>query len=105
MDMIFRLTTHFREEDFVLLMDAWDNEFKEYVLHLEDHCSKFMMGHIEWSPAIGILLNCCWLFIVYIYGCSELVVLTHATCFENVLDCTSQILVYQHMVQYAHRSW
>jgi hypothetical protein len=47
MDVIFRLTTHLTEEDFALLMDAWDNEFKEYMLHLEDHCSKFKMGHIE----------------------------------------------------------
>jgi hypothetical protein len=57
MDMIFRLTTHLTEEDFLLLMDAWDNEFKEYMLHSENHCSKFMMGHFEWSPAIGIWLN------------------------------------------------
>jgi hypothetical protein len=52
MDMIFRLTTHLTEEDFVLLMDAWDNKFKEYMPHLEHCCSKFMMDHIEWSPAI-----------------------------------------------------
>jgi hypothetical protein len=52
MDVIFRLTTHLMEEDFALLMDAWDNEFEEYMLHLEDHCNKFMMGHIELCPAI-----------------------------------------------------
>ncbi len=44
MDVIFRLTTHLTEEDFALLMDAWDNELKEYMLHSEDQCSKFMMG-------------------------------------------------------------
>jgi hypothetical protein len=57
MDVIFRLASHLTEEDFLLLMDAWDNKFKEYMLHSENHCSKFMMGHIEWSPVIDIWLN------------------------------------------------
>jgi hypothetical protein len=57
MDVIFRLTTHLTEEDFLQLMDTWDKEFKEYMLHSENHCSKFMMGHIEWNPVIGIWLN------------------------------------------------
>jgi hypothetical protein len=61
MDVIFRLISHLTEEDFLLLMDAWDNEFKEYMLQSENHCSKFMMGHIEWSPVIGIWLNRRWL--------------------------------------------
>jgi hypothetical protein len=54
MDVIFRLTSHLTEEDFLLLMNAWDNVFKEYMLQSENNCSKFIMGHIEWSPVIGI---------------------------------------------------
>jgi hypothetical protein len=34
---------------------------KEYMLHAETHCSKFMMGHIEWIPTIGLWLSRQWL--------------------------------------------
>ncbi len=61
MDTILRLSPHLTDDDFSLLMDAWDKEFKEFMLHLEVHCSKYMMGHIEWSPEIGIWLNQRWL--------------------------------------------
>jgi hypothetical protein len=44
-----------------MLMNAWDIKFKEYRLHSEDHVSKYMMGHIEWSLAIGIWLDQRWL--------------------------------------------
>ena len=42
-------------------MNAWDIKFKEYMLHSKGHISRYMMGHIEWSPAIGIWLNRRWL--------------------------------------------
>jgi hypothetical protein len=61
MDVILRLTTHLTEDGFVLLMNAWDDKFKEYMLHSENLCNKYMMGHIEWSPAIGVWLNRRWL--------------------------------------------
>ncbi len=40
-----------------MLMDSWDDKFKQYMLHLENEISKFMMGHIKWSPTIGIWLS------------------------------------------------
>jgi hypothetical protein len=61
MDTILCLSPHLTDDNFSILMDAWDNEFKEFMLHLEVHCSKYMMGHIEWSPKIGIWLNQRWL--------------------------------------------
>jgi hypothetical protein len=61
MDTILCLSPHLKDNDFSLLIDAWDNKFKELMLHLEVHCSKYMMGHIEWSPKIGIWLNQRWL--------------------------------------------
>ncbi len=57
MDNILRFTDYLLEEDFVLLMDARDNKFHQYMLHSEIVCNKFMMGHIEWSPTIGIWLS------------------------------------------------
>ncbi len=41
-------------------MDAWDNEFKEFMLHTENHYRKYMIGNNEWSPAIGIWLKRHW---------------------------------------------
>ncbi len=61
MDMVFSLTAHLIVEDFLLLMYAWANKFKEYMIHSENQCSKLMMGHIEWCPAIGTWLNRRWL--------------------------------------------
>ncbi len=61
MDDILRLTYHFTEEDFVMLMDSWDDEFKQYMIHLEKKISKFMMGHIKWRPTIGIWISHRWL--------------------------------------------
>jgi hypothetical protein len=55
MDVILRLTTHLTEDNFALLMNAWDDEFKEYMLHSENLCNKYMMGHIELTP--GVWLN------------------------------------------------
>ena len=61
MDDILRLTDHLTEKDFVMLMDPWGDKFKQYMLHLENKISKFMMGHIKWSPTIGIWPSCQWL--------------------------------------------
>ncbi len=41
MDVIFWLTTHLREDKFTHLMNAWDDKFKEYMLHSEKHCNKY----------------------------------------------------------------
>ncbi len=60
MDDILRLTDQLTEEDFVMLMDSWEDKFKQYMLHLENKISKFMMGHIEWSPTTGIWLSHRW---------------------------------------------
>jgi len=57
MDIILRLTTHLTEDNFALLMNTWDDEFKEYMLHSENLCNKYMMGHIELTPTIGVWLN------------------------------------------------
>ncbi len=61
MDDILRLTDHLTEENFVMLMDSWDDKFKQYMLHSENKISKFMMGHIEWSLTTGIWVSCWWL--------------------------------------------
>jgi hypothetical protein len=42
------------DEDFLLLMNGLDDEMKEYMLHAETYCSKFMMENIKWSPTIGL---------------------------------------------------
>jgi hypothetical protein len=47
MDKILRLTNHLTEDDFVMLMDAWDDKFRQFMLLLENKISKYMMGHIE----------------------------------------------------------
>ncbi len=61
MDTIYRLTDYLTTEDFSLLMNSWDDELMQYILHSEVHVSKFMIGHIEWSPTIGIWLSRQWL--------------------------------------------
>jgi hypothetical protein len=61
MDTIYRLTDYLTTEDFSLLMNSWDDKLMQYRLHSEVHVSKFMMGHIEWSPTIGIWLSRQWL--------------------------------------------
>jgi hypothetical protein len=61
MDTIHPLTDYLTMEDFSLLMNSWDDELMQYMLHSEVHVSKFMMGHIEWSPTIGIWLGRRWL--------------------------------------------
>ncbi len=61
MDVIYCLTEFLEHEDFKLLMDAWDSKFLQLMLHSETACSKFMMGHIKWSPTIGVWLSRHWL--------------------------------------------
>ncbi len=61
MDEILRLTNHLTEDNFVMLMDAWDDKFRQFTLHSENKISKYMMGHIKWSPTIGIWLSRWWL--------------------------------------------
>ena len=50
MDEILRLSDFLDEHDFISLMTTLDIEFTELMLHSENEVSKFMMGHIEWSP-------------------------------------------------------
>ncbi len=54
MEDILCLTDYLEKGDFAFLMNSWDVEFMELMLHSENEVSKFMMGHIEWSPTIGI---------------------------------------------------
>ncbi len=61
MDKILRLTNHPTEDDFMMLMNAWDDKFRQFMLHSENKISKYMMGHIKWSPFIGIWLSLQWL--------------------------------------------
>ncbi len=57
----FRLNYHLTEDNFVMLMDAWDDKFRQFMLHLENKINKYMMGHIKGSPTIGIWLSRWWL--------------------------------------------
>jgi hypothetical protein len=61
MDTKYPLTDYLSTEDFSLLINPWDDELMQYMLHSEVHVSKFMMGHIEWSPTTGIWLSRRWL--------------------------------------------
>ena len=61
MDEILRHTDFLDEHDFTFLVSTLDTEFTELMLHSENEVSKFMMGHIEWSPKIGIWLSRRWL--------------------------------------------
>jgi hypothetical protein len=61
MDLVIRHTKFLTTDDFTQLIDSWDGELTQFMLHLESFCSKFMMGHIEWSPTVGLWLSCRWL--------------------------------------------
>jgi hypothetical protein len=61
MDEILRLTDYLETDDFEIIITALDTEFMQLMLHFENEVSKFMMGHIEWSPTIRIWLSCRWL--------------------------------------------
>ncbi len=61
MDEILRLSDFLDEHDFISLMTTLDTEFTEFMLYSENEVSRFMMGHIEWSPKIGIWLSRRWL--------------------------------------------
>jgi hypothetical protein len=61
MDKILCLCKFLPDNNFLLLMNSLDDEVKEYMLHVETYCSKFMIRHIEWSPTIGIRLSRRWL--------------------------------------------
>ncbi len=54
MDLLIRHTNFLAKDDFIQLIDSWDSELTQFMIHLESHCSKFMMGHIEWSPTVGL---------------------------------------------------
>ena len=60
-DNILRITDYMDVEDFTILMNSWGIEFMELMLHSEKEVSKFLMGHIEWSPTIGTWLSQRWL--------------------------------------------
>jgi hypothetical protein len=61
MDEILCLTDYLETDDFEIIINALDTEFMQLMLHSENEVSKFMMGHIEWSPRIGIWLSRRWL--------------------------------------------
>jgi hypothetical protein len=61
MEDILCLTDYLEKDEFAFLMNSWDVEFMELMLHSENEVSKFMMGYIEWSPTIGIWLSRRWL--------------------------------------------
>jgi hypothetical protein len=47
MDTIYCLIDYLATEDFSLLMNSWDYELMQYMLHSEVQVITFMMGHIE----------------------------------------------------------
>jgi hypothetical protein len=57
MDEILHLCDYLNDNNFLLLVNGLDEELEECMLHAETYCSKFMMGHIEWSPVIGMWLS------------------------------------------------
>jgi hypothetical protein len=61
MDLVIRHTKFLTTDDFTQLIDSWDGELMQFMLHLESFCSKFMMGHIKWSPTVGLWLSRRWL--------------------------------------------
>jgi hypothetical protein len=61
MDLLIRHTDFLAKDDFIQLINSWDSELTQFMIHLESHCSKFMMGHIEWSPTVGLWLSHWWL--------------------------------------------
>jgi hypothetical protein len=61
MDEILCLTDYLSKDDFTYLVNTWDTEFMEFMLHSENEVSKFMMGHVEWSSTIGIWFSRWWL--------------------------------------------
>ncbi len=61
MDLVIRHTKFLTKDDFTQLIDSWDGELTQFMLHLEFFCSNFMMGHIKWSPTVGLWLSCRWL--------------------------------------------
>jgi hypothetical protein len=61
MDLVIRHTKFLMKDDFTQLIDSWDGELMQFMLHLESFCSKFMMGHIKWSPTVGLWLSRQWL--------------------------------------------
>jgi hypothetical protein len=60
-DLLIHHTHFLAKDDFIQFIDSWDSELTQFMIHSESHCSKFMMGHIEWSPAVGLWLNRWWL--------------------------------------------
>jgi hypothetical protein len=57
MDRIIRHTEFLTKDNFTQLIDSWDGELTQFMLHLEPFCSKFMMGHVKWSPTVGLWLS------------------------------------------------
>ncbi len=44
--------------DFQLMFNKWDKEVTEFMLSAESKCNKFMDGTIEFSPVVGLWINC-----------------------------------------------
>jgi hypothetical protein len=57
MDLIIRHTEFLTKDNFTQLIDSWDGELTQFILRSESFRIKFMMGHIEWSPTVGLWLS------------------------------------------------
>ena len=44
-------------EEFLLLMDRWDDELTGYMRCAENNCNRFCSDRISWSPTVGIWIS------------------------------------------------
>ncbi len=44
-------------EEFLLLMDQWDEELMDYMLCAENNCNKFKSNLIPWTPEVGLWIK------------------------------------------------
>ena len=53
--------TRLPQEDFLLLLNIWDDELTEHMTCSEEKCHSYKQDHIEWSPTVGVWLTRRWL--------------------------------------------
>jgi hypothetical protein len=61
MNTVIRHTKFLTKDDLTQLIDSWDGKLMQFMLHSKFFCSKFTMGHIKWSPTVGLWLSRQWL--------------------------------------------
>jgi len=44
-------------EEFLLLMDQWDDQLTDYMLCAENNCNKFKSNQIPWTPEVGLWIK------------------------------------------------